>query len=320
MSKSRHGDKFVEEILEVRNRLRFQYRGGELFSRLREIKHAYTNFDHQLTELFRYFPISLVACTESYFRLAIMELIDSGEPYLCNSNELLKKEKFDFDILKALHGQTVSIGEVISHQLSINSLSQVIYVMNSIMACEFPSKVGEVYDRYKVEVQKKSPQPLIRNKDETFRYVERTFQLRHIFCHELATEIKLEEEEIGKCVDHTIIFLEATDELISQALFPDAPLTQTGMNLASYDDAQREKESLDDLLNQVISLLSRKQEEKFREANEAWNKFVQSSIEIEGLEYEGGSMRPTIVNLATARFVRERKRQIEELLKLLSNS
>ena len=318
MMPARDGRKIVNEILEVRNRLRFQRMETDLFFRLYTIKYAYKKFDHGLTELLRYFPIALVACIESYFRLAMKDLIDSGEPYLSNSKRLLSGERYDFEILKGLHGQTVSIGEVISHHPSINNLEQVISLMNTLMGGEFRSKICNVHNRWAVEVKKQPKQPIIENVNETFCYVEKTFQLRHVFCHEIATAIEIEAEDIGKCVDHTTVFIKASDEVVSQTLYPNAPLTQTDMNLESYEDYQRERELLDSLLGRVTEVLSGKQREKFHDANKAWESFVEASIAIEGLEYEGGSIRPTIVNLAATRFVRERKRQIEELLKSLT--
>ena len=135
----------------------------------------------------------------------------------------------------------------------------------------------------------------------------------------MATSVELEKDDIHKCVDYATTFLKASDELISQTLFPNAPLTQTDMNLASYEDFRREKETLECLSEEVVEVLSDKQKEKFREANEAWESFVEASVEVEGLEYEGGTIRPTVENLAATRLVRERNRQLEELLTLLSD-
>ena len=91
------------------------------------------------------------------------------------------------------------------------------------------------------------------------------------------------------------------------------------MNLVSYEDYEREKEILGALSEKVIGVLSDKQKEEFHKANEAWESFVEASVEVEGLEYEGGTIRPTIANLAATGLVRERKRQLEELLTLLSD-
>ena len=315
---SRDGRRIIKEILAVRRNLRFRRPGTELFSRLGDIERTYQRFNPELKELLRYFPIALVACIESYFRLMIKELIDSGEPYLTNSRNILRKEKYDFDILKGLHGQTITIGDVISHHLSISDLNHIIGAMGPIMDCDFPERLSHVYDRREVKIKKNPMQPIIQDRHETFRYVERSFQLRHIFCHEIATAIEIEKDEIDNCVYHTVIFLKASDELISQTLFPNAPLTQTDMNIASYEDHKREKGELDCLLAKLDDILSDKQKEKFRDANEAWNTFVNASVEIEGLQYEGGTIRPMIESHAATQLLKERKEQIKELLTYLN--
>ena len=107
--KTKDGRKIIEQIVSVRSRLRFERREAELFARLSAIESSYERVDPAVPELLRYYPTALVACLESYFRLAIKELIDSGEPYLGNSRQLLRREGYDFDILMGLHGETITI-------------------------------------------------------------------------------------------------------------------------------------------------------------------------------------------------------------------
>jgi uncharacterized protein YecT (DUF1311 family) len=89
------------------------------------------------------------------------------------------------------------------------------------------------------------------------------------------------------------------------------------MNIASAGDYKKEREHLDSLLSQVASLLTDKQVPRFREANKAWEAFFKASVEVEGLEYEGGSIRPTIENSAAARLTKERSEQVSKLFDLL---
>lgn len=315
--KTKDGRKIIDQILSVRSRLRFERREAELFARLTAIKSSYERGDPVASELLRYYPTALVACVESYFRLAIKELIDSGEPYLAHSRQLLRREGFDFDILMGLHGETITIGEVISHHPSISSLGHVVAAMETVLGTDFRRALAEVYDRWNVEIRKKPRRPIIFNLDETFGHVERTFQLRHILCHETATAIEIEREEIEKCIHHTSVFLKASDELLSQTLFPDAPLTQADMNEASYSDYENERQGMDALVKTIFDVLSSKQNEQFILANEAWESFFKASVNIEALHYEGGSIVPTIANLAAEQLVRDRKRQLERLLDFL---
>ena len=307
----------IDRIITSRSHLRFKRREAELLVRINAIRDSFGRLDPAIQELLRYYPIALVATLESWFRLAIRELVDSGEPYLGNSRQILRKEGFDYDILVGLQGQTITIGDVISHHPPISSLGHIIAVMNTVMDLDFRKSVSEVHDRWRVEIKKQPKVPIVSDIDETLRSVDRTFEVRHIFCHETATAIEIGRDEIDRCIDHTATFLKASDELISQTLFPDAPLTQTDMNIASNEDYEMEREGLALLVESICAALSGKQKERFAAANEAWETFLDASVEIESLEYEGGSIRPTVAALAAKRLVSDRKTQLERLLDFL---
>lgn len=307
----------VEEILEIRGRRKSDIPSDELFLRLLHVEHTYKERNPENKELLRYFPIAVVACMETYFRLAIKKLIDSGEPYLANSQSIMPKANVGFDVLKALHGQSITIGDVISHSIPISSLTHLASHMSKLMGIEFLKEVSLIHSRWAVEVLKQPKQPILLEADDTLRNVARTFELRHIFCHETASNHEFEVEEIEMCFDHSVLFLKATDELVSETLYPNSPLTQTDMNIASAGDYKKEREHLDSLLSQVASLLTDKQVPKFREANKAWEAFFKDSVEVEGLEYEEGSIRPTIENSAATRLTKERSEQVSKLIDLL---
>lgn len=314
---TKNGRRIIEQIVSTRSRLRFERSETELFARLNEIKSSYKRMDPTVPEFLRYYPTALIACVESYFRLAIKELIDSGEPYLGNSRQLLRREGYDFDILIGLHGEKITIGDVISHHPSISNIGHVIALMNRVTDTDFRKAIIEVHDRWNMEIEKNPKEPIIFDIDETLGYVERTFGLRHVLCHETATAVQIEVEEIEKCIYHTSNFLKASSELISQMLFPDAPLTHADMNEASYAEYEKERESMDILVGAISNALSTKQKEQFALANEAWENFFKSSVEVEALYYEGGSIVPIIANVAAAQLVRDRKQQLARLLDFL---
>ena len=112
----------VQEIIETRERNKAGAAKGELYIRLIALERAFENRATTNEELIRYFPIALVACIESYFRTTIKELIDSGDPYVNNAGKLAEKLKFDYDIVKAFQGKKISLGEFVSHMVSINNL------------------------------------------------------------------------------------------------------------------------------------------------------------------------------------------------------
>ena len=274
--------------------------------------------DYIGAELLRYFPIALVACIESFFRDVISQLIDAGEPYLSRSKKVIDRKKYDADILADLHGQRISIGELIAHHVKINNIAQLISTMDNLLE-DFKKRLSQVQDRYAVVVRNKPRKPIIRDVEATFRHLDKTFRYRHVFCHEAAAAIKPDKKDISECVEHTKQFLEAAWALASQTLFPDAPLTQVEMTMAAAEDCRSEKEDVDALLVEADALLSDKQKEQMRVANEAWERFVAASVTIEGLEFEGGTIQPQVEYMAEARFAQERQRHLRRIVKLLDD-
>ncbi len=213
-----------------------------------------------------------------------------------------------FDVLKSLHSQSLKIGDVIGHSVPLGSLTLIDGNMTQLMGVNFLHQISSIHDRWAVEVHNKPKTPIIPDAECTFRYVAKTFELRHIFCHETASAFDFNPEDIESCFNHSVLFLKAADELISDTLHPNAPLTQFEINIASAKEYEKEKLKLDGLIAKATSYLNPKQAERFRTAVEAWQTFCQASVQVEGLSYEGGSIRPTIENSAAALLTRERSR------------
>jgi len=309
----------VEEILAIQRRRKTDSPQTELLLRLLHVEVAFENRDRKNKELLRYFPIALVACIESFFRMAIKRLIDSGDPYLSNAQGLLARTNVTFEILKAFHGQSLKVGDVIGHSVHLSNLALIENNMGQLMGINFLNQISSIHDRWAVEVHGKPKTPIIPDAASTFRYVTKTFELRHIFCHETANGFDFNPDDIDNCFNHSVLFLKASDELISGALYPNAPLTQSDITAASAEEYRTEKQRLDELVAKATGgYLTAKQAERFREAIKAWQTFCEGIAEVEGLAYEGGSIRPSIEYAAATRLTKERADDIANLLKTLA--
>lgn len=109
----------IEEIAQVRGRRRFGSAIAELPFRLFSLERAFKEHDKSNSELTRYFPVALVACIEGYFRPAIKEVIDAGEPYLTNAERPASSLKLDFTVVRAIHGKAVAVGELVAHSIPL---------------------------------------------------------------------------------------------------------------------------------------------------------------------------------------------------------
>lgn len=287
MSRSRD---LIEAIADVRQRRRFNSAMAELPSRLFVLEHAFKDHDQTDVELTRYFPVALIACIEGFFRLAIRELVDAGEPYLSNAERLAASLKLDFTVIKAVHGKAVTIGELVGHIVSLSRLDHVESSMSALLGTSFLASVRTVSDRWGHEVRNEPLTSILVDPDKTFSDVAKTFELRHIICHELATAHEIEYQEVARCFESCVSFLRAADELISNTLHPNAPLTQSAMNIAAGESLAEGRHDLDVAVAELRSRLSRNDLIVFDASQTAWERYCAAWADFDAMQVQGGSM------------------------------
>ncbi|HVA54596.1 MAG TPA: lysozyme inhibitor LprI family protein [Gammaproteobacteria bacterium] len=304
----------IEQIASVKARMHSQLPRYEMPSRMTSIKLAFKDSDKKNGELLRYYPVALIATLESYFRLAIANLIDSGSPWLENSAEIMARTKIEFDVVRAFHGKLITIGEYVGATVSITNIAGLNATMSALLATDYLTALSTTIDRWAAQGAKDKVAPIITDPDATYRNVEKTFELRHIFCHEAATGQKVTTDEIAACIEHTALFLKASEELISDTIHPNAPLTQADMNIYSYKQAMERRAELDLAEKELIQSLNDEQRGEYAQIQQLWEQLRNASVGFEGAQYKGGSIQPLIHNLASKRMTEDRIEQVRRLV------
>jgi hypothetical protein len=196
----------IQEIADIRQRKRFGPAMAELPFRLFALETAFKEHDKSKVELTRYFPVALIACVEGYFRIAIKDLIDSGEPFLTNAEKPASSIKLDFTVLRAVHGKAITVGELVAHGVSLSRLEHIENVLSNLLGFGFLQTLRSTTDRWAHEVRGEPPKPILSNPDEVFANVARTFELRHIICHEIASAYEIDTDEVGRCFESCVSF------------------------------------------------------------------------------------------------------------------
>jgi uncharacterized protein YecT (DUF1311 family) len=296
----------IEEIAEVRQRRRFDSTMAELPVRLFALENAFKGHDQTNAELTRYFPVALVACIEGYFRLAIKELVDAGEPYLSNAERPVSSLKLDFAVIRAIHGKTVTVGELVGHIVPLSRLDHIEYSMSGLLGTSFLARMREVTDRFAHEVRGEPLQPILTSPDKVFSGVAKTFELRHIICHELATAHEIEYHQVAQCFENCVTFLKAADEIVSETLHPNAALTQSDMNIAAGDSLAKARQELHGAVAELRSYLSGDDLVAFDASQAAWEQYCNAWAEFDALEVKGGTMWSTLRASSEEALVRSR--------------
>jgi len=288
------------KIIDVRNRRLTDHANSELSYRLFKLESAFEKRIGLELELLKYFPVSIVTCIEGYFRLAIKNLIDAGEPYLSNARKLAsgsdseKKINLEFDAVKALHSKQISIGELIAYTVPLSNFDQIKKYMDDILNKDFVKELSSVTNRWEHEINGKPKAPILAEPDSVIKQVRRTFEIRHIVCHELASNNEIKQEEIEQGFLACILFLKASAELIQETLYPNAPLTQEDMNIEANSDLKATLAKVVELNKKIQDKLPRAHVEAFNRADDLWNKFMDAWAKYEAKTDEGGTLWPVI--------------------------
>jgi uncharacterized protein YecT (DUF1311 family) len=267
------------------------------------------------TEFLRYVPIGVVACIEGFSRSAIAEFIDAGPPFSDNARSLtqVRELRVDLDMLGAVQGRRVSIGELIAHLLPLNSLEQIDVILSALAGKDFLKALTTIVSRWDTEVGGKPAEPIIQNPEAALKHVSEMFRLRHIYAHEIVGIDGPERSEMSDALEASVSFLKAAAEFVARLLCPDAPLTQSDMNQRAAEDVRATDASIENVLNEILSLVDPGRGELLRESQSGWIGFRRLQARFEASAFEGGSMSPQIFSLAVGRLSRERLAYLQRL-------
>ena len=285
----------IQEIADVRQRRRFDSAMAELPMRLFALERAFKRHDQTDKELVRYFPVALIACLEGYVRIAIKDLIDSGEPFLTNAEKPASSLKLDFALLRAVHGKAVTVGELVGHGVQVSRLDHIEGVFASLLGRGFLDALRTITDRWAREVKGEPAAPILANPEDVFADVARTFELRHIICHEMASAYEIESTEVARCFESCVLFLRAADELIPETIHPGAPLTQTDMNIAAGESLRKKRQELAGAIATLRARVDASEAAAFDEAHAKWELYCSAWANfVAGERASGGTIWPVI--------------------------
>ncbi|MGF1886359.1 hypothetical protein L4D13_09465 [Photobacterium profundum] len=213
MSKKRN---YIDEILEINSRNHNRAKRYELFRKrihpLVEGFRAIKSLDNSVTyknEWLKYGAIGYIGAMEGYFRLLIADLINAGAPYRDRITDL-KDIKFSPEVVLAIHDKKISLGEFVSHLLPINRISDIDNHLSILL--------GEPFIKNLKNMPTYPPAnmiPFSQKFPDTFGDVEKLFELRHVYAHELASKERVSVRKLETYIGSAAHFIYQTEELIS---------------------------------------------------------------------------------------------------------
>lgn len=262
-----------------------------------------------------FIPIRLVTMLEVFTRTWIATLVDAGEPYVQRAGELVGGSlKFDFGVVRALAGKQVSVGELVSHSVSINQLADLEKVFTTLIGTKVFPAIAPLPDRWASEVDG-IWDPIIPDVEDVRRQLAALFAARHIVVHELPSGTPYLIDDISGFITATRNFVHAVDQYLDTMLNGNFPLQQQPMNAEAWRRANEHDTALKTWIESQDTLNA---SPLFIQAQELWSTFrdVQSGY-VGGYDQEWpGTIAPL---LQATEYQRMTTARMEEIKLLLEN-
>ena len=318
----------IEEIKSIKSRAEYNSRHDHS-SRLSDIEYALKEFSEYNGdfnhELLKYIPISTVACFEAFFSSAIKEIVDFGKPFSENVAKYnqSKNIKLDFEVVSAIQSKTLTVGEFVAHILPYNNLEDISSNISTLIDKDFLTELKAFNKKSIFEHVNIVTENFQNRTAEILASVKQTYEFRHIFCHEFATNIQVSQKTILKNSENCKIFLEHSNSFIWHLLYPNSPETQIEMNVQAHEEFEACDKELSDLIAKVKILVSKEytietfDENLFDQAIAQWKEYRRLHAEYRASPVKDGSAYSLLYSSDLTMITKEKISNIEDEFEIL---
>lgn len=260
-----------------------------------------------------YFLIASVSAMETYFRWEIQRLIDSEEPRYLNNLKLNDSSlRIGHELLIAVHGQRVSIGELVAHSQRLHSLDAIVGIMKELLDADFLALIKEAREPEMSRNVGPGAPIIIRSIGDTLTAVKRAFELRHIFCHEAHLNMVLKGDEVRGLCSACYSFVLASHYAIAFHRNPRAPLTLQEAHEAAMERVRLLEESINDVQEKMISTMGSRERERFLQIGPAWKEYVEREADFNASLNMNGNRGELDTQLTRECFYKKRLLDLKE--------
>jgi hypothetical protein len=236
-----------------------------------------------------YLIVASVAAIQSYFRWEMRRLIDSGDQRYIDNCRLHDSFKISKDHLVAVHDRRVTIGELAAHSIRLHSMTAIISAMEELLGTGFIDLVKEARNSESRQQQGDAASAIITSIADTIKRVERTFELRHIICHEAHLDTVVDAEEVSNLCSSCYDFLRASHYGIAHFHDPNAPVTLSDRHSVASERLKALESSLSILEQRILSGLDGPEKESFERMQQSWRVYAQMEAEYNASLHMNGS-------------------------------
>ena len=285
-------------------------------SEISALAHYLSKSSHESVDAFRHLiPMRVIACVEGCLKAATAELVNHGEPYRSNLRRLTQQVKIDFDVLKAVLEDSVTLGDIVAHAFSWHDFAAINSRMTTILGLDFFNGLKNTLNRFDVERRDAPKKPIIESLDKVLADLSDAMSVRHALCHEVATFERVSEQDAARFIKSGKEFTSAVSWLISETLHPGAPLTQTDMNIESGKRATAATEEMHRAVATVAEKLNNEDKALLAKSQDAWEEYRKVFCMLESNAAKGGTLAPLLYGNCSQRMAKARLQELQESLR-----
>jgi hypothetical protein len=260
-----------------------------------------------------YFLVATVAAIETYFRFEIRSLVDSGDDQYINNLRLDNQPiKWSHELLLALHGKRVSLGELVGRSVRLNNLDAISETMRQLLQTDFLDLVKSARDPELRRKEGLNASTIIRSAGETLSHVKRTFELHHIICHEAHLTPMVRLEEVKELCHSCYTFVLASHYGIAFHKNPKAPLTLAEAHDAANARVRALEKQIKAVEELIISKIPPFLRNTFDAMQQAWRLYVEREAEFNASTEMNGNRGALYGRLAVESLYGKRLQEINE--------
>lgn len=224
--------------------------------------------------------VGIVSCIEAFSRSCIKILIDGDEATYLERAKHFKDLTFDFDLTKALSRKEITFGDLVSHSISVSSAEHIIKHFDTLFTGDigyknFKLSLGSVKEfieptedeilgppgEYRIQYG----ELIVDDADQLIKDIQDLFTARHIAAHEANFRL-VTLDQLNRWFESSMLFANATYEIIEQKLRPGAPRCAFGSSIQALIDSGKLYSVIDDLMKELMTKWA---EERMYEESEA---------------------------------------------------
>jgi len=251
--------------------------------------------------------IRSVTILEVLTRQQLAALVDHSPEFTNRAVEFSKNIKMDFALVRDIQGRAITLGDIVAHSVSVNSFGQILDHFETILGKPLRPLLAGAVDRWRTEIERHPPKPIILDFDVLKGRLSRLFEIRHILCHELPQKPAYLVNEVADFLDSAIQFSKAIEWVLIFEKHGLVPLTQTDMNIAAAEKLKDKQIELERLLADIRKLLKSREQlhakfgssensflSRLEDAQEKWTEYREANSNFVAERNRGGTIRPLV--------------------------